>query len=127
METLFGYANTNIKSHEKDNILSTSSKFNTAPPAQIFILEPRKSQNIAIVLKSLIISRKEILDALFEGQGLGTDTLEKLTKMGRQAPGDRITSFYGTDWDLPLPDTSLSTYFPARLLLKKHTEKLFNP
>ena len=96
METLFGYANTNIKSHEKDNILSTSSKFNTAPPAQIFILEPRKSQNIAIVLKSLIISRKEILDALFEGQGLSTDTLEKLTKMApTQEEEAKILQFNG--------------------------------
>ncbi|CUW92417.1 hypothetical protein AGR2A_Cc30309 [Agrobacterium genomosp. 2 str. CFBP 5494] len=57
----------------------------------------------------------------------GIIPFEKLTKMGRQAPGDRIISFYGTDWDLPLPDTSLSTYFTVRLLLKKHTEKLFNP
>ncbi|KAL4634290.1 hypothetical protein ACB092_04G188700 [Castanea dentata] len=96
METLFGYANTSIKSHEEENILSTSSKSNTVPPAQIFILEPRKSQNIAIVLKSLIISRKEILDALFEGQGLGTDTLEKLTKMApTQEEEAKILQFNG--------------------------------
>jgi hypothetical protein len=50
-----------------------------------------------------------------------------LPKWDGKPPGDRITSFYGTDWDLPLPDTSLSTYFTVRLLLKKHTEKLFNP
>lgn len=81
METLFGYANTKNKSLEGGYVLPSSSKSNTATPAQIFILEPRKSQNIAIVLRSIVISRREILDALFEGQGLSADTLEKLTKM----------------------------------------------
>ncbi|KAG7954694.1 hypothetical protein I3843_11G032300 [Carya illinoinensis] len=81
METLFGYANTKNKSLEGDYVLPSSSKSNNVTPTQIFILEPRKSQNIAIVLRSIVISRREILDALFEGQGLSVDTLEKLTKM----------------------------------------------
>lgn len=97
MENLFGYAETNCKSHERGNVLSTSSKSNSAPQAQIFILEPRKSQNIAIVLRSLaVVSRKEILDALIEGQGLGADTLEKLTKMApTQEEEAKILQFNG--------------------------------
>jgi hypothetical protein len=96
MENLFGYSDTNCKSHERSNVLSTSSKSNSAPPAQIFILEPRKSQNIAIVLRSLAVSRKEILDAIFEGQGLGADTLEKLTKMApTQEEEAKILQFNG--------------------------------
>ncbi|CAA3018237.1 formin 8 [Olea europaea subsp. europaea] len=59
--------------------MNTGAK--SAPPAQIFILEPRKSQNKAIIIKSLAVSRKEILEALVEGQGLDADTLEKLTKI----------------------------------------------
>ena len=101
METLFGYANTNCKSHERDNVLSTSSRSNSAPPAQIFILEQRKSQNIAIVLKSLAISRKEILDAIFEGQGLSADILEKLTKMApTQEEEAKILQFNGNPTEL---------------------------
>jgi hypothetical protein len=96
MENLFGYADTNCKSHERGNVLSNSTKSNSAPPAQIFILEPRKSQNIAIVLRSLSASRKEILDALFEGHGLGADTLEKLTKMSpTQEEEAKILQFSG--------------------------------
>ncbi|XP_059443948.1 formin-like protein 4 [Corylus avellana] len=96
MENLFGYSDTNLKSHERSNVLSTSSKSNSAPPAQIFILEPRKSQNIAIVLRSLAVSHNEILDAIFEGQGLGADTLEKLTKMApTQEEEAKILQFNG--------------------------------
>ena len=46
-----------------------------------FILDPRKSQNTAIVLKSLAVSRKEIVDALIDGQGLNADTIEKLSRI----------------------------------------------
>lgn len=80
METLFGY-NANQKNPEINNQPVTSSSSNSALPTQIFILEPRKSQNTAIVLKSLAVSRIEILDALLEGQGLTAETLEKLTKI----------------------------------------------
>ena len=45
------------------------------------MLDSRKSQNIAIVLKSLDISRKEFVDALIHGQGLDPDCLEKLTSI----------------------------------------------
>lgn len=82
METLFGYTAQNQQSAEGRNIsLSSSATSSPAPPAQIFVLDPRKSQNTAIVLKSLAISRKEILDALQEGHGLSADNLEKLIKI----------------------------------------------
>ncbi|RVX18609.1 Formin-like protein 8 [Vitis vinifera] len=74
----------------------TSSSSNSALPTQIFILEPRKSQNTAIVLRSLAVSRREILDALLEGQGLTTDTLEKLTKISpTQEEESKILQFNG--------------------------------
>ncbi|KAF3614530.1 Formin-like protein 8 [Capsicum annuum] len=82
MEVLFGYNATSKRTPQGNNSATTSSgSSKLAQPTQMFILDPRKSQNTAIVLKSLSISRKEILDALQEGQGLSVDTLEKLTKI----------------------------------------------
>ncbi|XP_059303853.1 formin-like protein 4 [Lycium ferocissimum] len=81
MEVLFGYDVKSQKIPEGNGAITSSGTSKLARPAQIFILDPRKSQNTAIVLKSLSISRKEILDALLEGQGLSVDTLEKLTKI----------------------------------------------
>ncbi|RZC88700.1 hypothetical protein C5167_031074 [Papaver somniferum] len=81
MEALFG--NVATKKSPKGNPTKSSMAVggaNPNSPTQIFLLDPRKSQNIAIVLRSLAISRTEILDALQEGRGLDSDTLEKLAK-----------------------------------------------
>ncbi|KAJ7945927.1 Formin-like protein [Quillaja saponaria] len=75
---------------------SASSKTSYAPATQVFILEPRKSQNTAIVLRSLGMSRKEILGALLDGQGLGSDALEKLTKVApTKEEEEKIIHFHG--------------------------------
>ncbi|PON86089.1 Formin, FH2 domain containing protein [Trema orientale] len=96
MENLFGYSTTNRQSYERSNLFSAFSKLNSGPPTQIFILDPRKSQNTAIVLRSLAISRREILDALMDGQELGADTLEKLTKISTtQEEAAKILQFSG--------------------------------
>lgn len=81
MEALFGYVATNKKSSKGNNNTTNPRESNSGPSAKTFILDTRKSQNIAVVLKSLSISRQEILDALMDAQGLDADTLEKLTKM----------------------------------------------
>ncbi|MCD7447682.1 hypothetical protein HAX54_032875 [Datura stramonium] len=81
MEVLFGYNVTSKRTPEGNSATTSSGTSKLARPTQMFILDPRKSQNTAIVLKSLSVSRKEILDALLEGQGLSVDTLEKLTKV----------------------------------------------
>ncbi|KAG5618276.1 hypothetical protein H5410_018100 [Solanum commersonii] len=81
MEVLFGYNVTSNRTPEGNRATTSSGTSKLARPTQMFILDPRKSQNTAIVLKSLSVSRKEILDALTEGQGLSVDTLEKLTKI----------------------------------------------
>lgn len=74
MEALFGTVAVNRKSPR-------SGEKSNSPPTQIMILDPRKSQNIAIVLRSLAISRNEIINSLTKGRGLEVDTLEKLTKI----------------------------------------------
>ncbi|XP_028784091.1 formin-like protein 8 [Neltuma alba] len=94
IEKLFGYSSTNNKTQERYKSHSTNS--NSISPPQIFILEPRKSQNIAIVLKSLAISRDEILEALLGGQGLSADTLERLIRLApTQEEAAKIIDFNG--------------------------------
>ncbi|KAL5552975.1 hypothetical protein UlMin_040376 [Ulmus minor] len=79
MEALFGTVATNRKSPQRSNNNTDSN--GSGPSAQTFILETKKSQNIAIVLKSLYVSRKEIIEALMEGQDLNVETLEKLDRI----------------------------------------------
>ncbi|MBA0872157.1 hypothetical protein Goshw_008176 [Gossypium schwendimanii] len=102
IETLFGYTTANHKSPDSNNISSTPGSSGNTPEAQVFILEPRKSQNSAVVLKSLGISRTEIIGALREGQGLSAETLEKLTKIAPTREEEaKILHFNGNPMGLP--------------------------
>lgn len=74
MDTLFGY-----KSSNQTN--PNSTKTTSSNPNQIHLLDPRKSQNTAIIIRSLNITRQEIIDSLTQGKGLSPDTLEKLSKI----------------------------------------------
>ncbi|KAF3329101.1 formin-like protein 16 [Carex littledalei] len=96
MEALFGAtaAPSRLKPTE-----TTDSNTSATPAAlpQIILLDPRKSQNLAIVLRSLSSTRQEILDALLEGlSDLNIDTLEKLSKLGlTKEEQELIRSFDG--------------------------------
>ncbi|XP_002520202.2 formin-like protein 4 [Ricinus communis] len=81
MEALFGYVATNRRSPKKERETSDSKSQSSSSPAQIAILDSRKSQNIAIVLKSLGISRSELFDALTNGHGLNAETLERVMRI----------------------------------------------
>ncbi|XP_022776035.1 formin-like protein 4 [Durio zibethinus] len=81
MEALFGYVVTNRKSATGSSNSKNTTSTNASPSAQIMVLDARKSQNIAIVLKSLALSRRELLEALNEGHGLEADTVEKLMRI----------------------------------------------
>ncbi|XP_030447902.1 formin-like protein 4 [Syzygium oleosum] len=81
MAALFGSVAANRKSPRGNTSTAIPSAVSPGSSGQIFTLDPRRSQNIAIVLKSLTVSRKEILGALTEGQGLDADALEKLDRM----------------------------------------------
>ncbi|CAN7129950.1 unnamed protein product [Brassica rapa subsp. narinosa] len=74
MEALFGYVAVGKKSPEHDKQKSNS-------PTKIFILDPRKSQNSAIVLKSLGMTREELVEALVEGHDFVPETLERLARI----------------------------------------------
>ncbi|KAL2349351.1 hypothetical protein Fmac_003351 [Flemingia macrophylla] len=90
MEALFGIVapGRNDNTPKVNNSMSPRSDA-LAPSANAFLLDPRKSQNIAIVLKSLAVSHMDIIDALIDGHGLDTDTIEKL---GRVAPTEEEQS-----------------------------------
>lgn len=87
MEALFGYVATNRKSPNTNsgNHSAVSKPSSTTIisniPAQIRLLDPRKSQNIAIILRTLAVSRHEILEGLQDGQSLAADTLDKLSRI----------------------------------------------
>eukprot|EP01018_Ginkgo_biloba_P024379 Gb_11092 [translate_table: standard] len=77
IESLFGYNPTaTVKSEvaKPSAALPSSRKMDQ-------ILDPRKSQNIAILLRALNVTREEICDALMQGDGLSTELLEKLVKI----------------------------------------------
>lgn len=145
MENLFGYTTTRQKPTGGNGLSSNSGSSKSAPPAQIFILEPRQSQNKAIIIKSLGASRKEILEALVEGRGLDTDTLEKLTKISpTEDEITKILQFNGNPAKLADAESFLyhvlkvipsaftrfnamlfrSTYDPEILYLKKSLQTL---
>ncbi|KAJ0254560.1 Formin-like protein 7 [Hirschfeldia incana] len=74
MEALFGYVGA-----RKPSEANTLPQKPTVSTTQTYILDPRKSQNKAIVLKSLGMTKEEIIDLLTEGHDADTDTLEKLS------------------------------------------------
>ncbi|KAL8143203.1 hypothetical protein V2J09_016235 [Rumex salicifolius] len=75
MESLFG---SNSGNHE-------ATKRSALPPVeqQYRILDPKKSQNIAILLRALNVTRDEVSEALLDGNPdtLGAELLETLAKM----------------------------------------------
>jgi hypothetical protein len=85
IEALFGTVAANRKpksGDSKDSSESSAGLGRSNMPEQIFLLEPRKSHNISIILRSLTVGRDEIIDALRDGQTeLGTEVLEKLSRL----------------------------------------------
>lgn len=81
MDVLFRYVTTNMKSTHVNKNSTNTSKTNSNQPAQTFLLDPHKLQNIDTVLRSLALNYQEILDALLNGSDLNPNTLKKLTKV----------------------------------------------
>ncbi|KAK9285160.1 hypothetical protein L1049_024346 [Liquidambar formosana] len=78
MESLFGCNSTN--SNQKE-----TTRKSVLPPVEQEnrVLDPKKSQNIAILLRALNVTRDEVSEALLDGnpEGLGAELLETLVKM----------------------------------------------
>ncbi|MED6106249.1 hypothetical protein PIB30_003208 [Stylosanthes scabra] len=99
MEALFGYVAVNRDDPKANDSRSSSKGSPTSAPSTnaYTLLDPRKSQNTAIVLKSLAISRKEVIDALLDGHGLNTDTIEKLSRVAPTEEEQSLILQYGGD------------------------------
>ncbi|KAK6281641.1 hypothetical protein POUND7_015466 [Theobroma cacao] len=96
MEALFGYVATSRKSPTSSSNSKNARSTDTSSSSQIMVLDARKSQNVAIVLKSLALSRRELLEALNEGQGLEADTVEKLIRIApTEEEQSQILNFNG--------------------------------
>ncbi|KAE9597053.1 hypothetical protein Lal_00007474 [Lupinus albus] len=96
MEALFGNSATN-RSTSKGNDSTSPTRDAKAPLTKAFFLDQRRSQNIAIVLKSMAVSQKDIIDALIEGQGLNTEIIEKLARVAPTEEEQYFTLEYKGD------------------------------
>nr|GEY90251.1 formin-like protein 4 [Tanacetum cinerariifolium] len=98
MEALFGTVAVNKKSPRSNGAPTPRNDLKSpGPPSQRFILDTRKSQNIAIIIRSLVVSRRDIIDCLMDGKGLDTDTLEKLTRITPTKEEEELIRNYDHD------------------------------
>ncbi|KAJ0039555.1 hypothetical protein Pint_27905 [Pistacia integerrima] len=78
METLFGCNSVN-------SVPKEATRKSVLPPVEQEnrVLDPKKSQNIAILLRALNVTRDEVSEALLDGnpESLGAELLETLVKM----------------------------------------------
>ncbi|KAK6142476.1 hypothetical protein DH2020_022824 [Rehmannia glutinosa] len=113
METLFGYApaDKNKNEHRKD-----SPSFES-PPQFIQIIDPKKSQNLAILLKALNVTTEEVCDALNEGNELPAELVQTLLRMAPTTDEELKLRLYGGD---------VSHLGPAERFLKVACKELRN-
>ncbi|XP_021730826.1 formin-like protein 3 isoform X1 [Chenopodium quinoa] len=76
IESLFGYNPDN-----KRNAGSRNQSNDASQPQYIQIIDPKKSQNLSILLKALNVTTEEVRDALLEGNELPTELLQTLLRM----------------------------------------------
>ncbi|KAK8635421.1 hypothetical protein V6N13_004158 [Hibiscus sabdariffa] len=81
IETLFGYAAIDKNKNDKNKETSTQESV----PKYIQILDPKKAQNLAILLRALNVTTEEVCDALREGNELPVELLQNLLKMAPTA------------------------------------------
>ncbi|XP_004240139.2 formin-like protein 3 [Solanum lycopersicum] len=77
MESLFGY---NAANAGKNDGAKVTSSFE-ATPQYIQIIDAKKSQNLAIVLKALNVTTEEVCDALKEGNKLSPELIQTISKL----------------------------------------------
>ncbi|GAB4825092.1 hypothetical protein Ancab_007967 [Ancistrocladus abbreviatus] len=75
IESLFGYTN------DKKNNDRRSWSSSDPSVSYIKIIDPKKSQNLSILLRALNVTTEEVRDALLEGNELPTELLQTLLRM----------------------------------------------
>ncbi|CAN1236034.1 Formin-like protein 1 [Linum grandiflorum] len=66
------------------------------------VLDPKRAQNIAILLRALNVTIEEVCEALLEGKTLGTELLESLVKMAPSKEEERKLKEYKDDTPVKL-------------------------
>ncbi|XP_075498172.1 formin-like protein 3 isoform X1 [Primulina tabacum] len=92
MESLFGYvpADKNKNENRRDVPVFESPQF-------IQIIDPKKSQNLAILLKALNVTIEEVFDALKEGNELPAELIQTLLKMAPTTEEELKLRLYSGD------------------------------
>ncbi|GAB2277471.1 hypothetical protein Dimus_012176 [Dionaea muscipula] len=88
IESLFGY---NLKT-----ALETDEGKSKTPFPCKYVLEPKRLQNITILLKALNVTAEQVCNALIQGDGLSLQQLEALTKMApTKEEEDKLSNYKG--------------------------------
>ncbi|KAL8131251.1 hypothetical protein AgCh_007250 [Apium graveolens] len=92
MENLFGYksAQQNKCDRRNEPVAFQATKF-------IQIIDPRKAQNLSIILKALNMTTDEVCDALLEGNELPSELVQTLLKMAPTADEELKLRLYSED------------------------------
>ncbi|KAJ0255245.1 Formin [Hirschfeldia incana] len=92
MESLFGYNDVN---KNKNAQRGESSKDSPVPYIQI--IDPRKAQNLSILLRALNVTTEEVVDAIKEGNELPVELLQTLLKMAPTTEEELKLRLYSGD------------------------------
>ncbi|CDY53556.1 BnaC01g42160D [Brassica napus] len=95
MESLFGYNDVN---KNKNGQRGESSR--DSPVQYIQIIDPRKAQNLSILLRALNVTIEEVVDAIKEGNELPVELLQTLLKMAPTSEEELKLRLYSGDLHL---------------------------
>ncbi|GFP86378.1 formin-like protein 5, partial [Phtheirospermum japonicum] len=107
IESLFGYAPAPDGKNKNEAKKESSSQ--DVVPQYIQIIDAKKSQNLAILLKALNVTTEEVCDALEEGNELPSELIQTLLKMAPTAEEELKLRLYSGE---------LSQLGPAERFLK---------
>ncbi|XP_010550332.1 PREDICTED: formin-like protein 6 [Tarenaya hassleriana] len=92
------------------------------------VLDPKKSQNIAILLRALNVTREEVFEALLDGNpdSLGAELLETLVKMGPTKEEEiKLREYSGDDLKLGTAEKFLKTILDIPFAFKRVEAMLY--
>ncbi|KAJ7944515.1 Formin-like protein [Quillaja saponaria] len=123
METLFGCNSAN-------SIPKEPTRRSVLPPAdqENRVLDPKKSQNIAILLRALNVTLEEVSEALLDGnpEGLGVELLETLVKMAPTKEEEiKLRDYHGDTSKLGSAERFLKTVLDVPFAFKRVEAMLY--
>ncbi|PWA56150.1 formin 3 [Artemisia annua] len=93
MENLFGYGSSGQNKNDNGKTMPNLQ----SQPKFIQIIEPKKAQNLAILLKALNVTTEEVSDAIIEGNELPLEFISTLLKMAPTPEEElRLRSYNGS-------------------------------